>query len=130
MKKMVLEGAVLLALALASSTVFAQSRPATTAEIAMVRAALQDQLKDADSAKFRNVKIATAGEHKGTICGEVNAKNSYGAYGGYSAFMGMYVGPKDYTDAATVHHKASVIILGVDESDSSVVANVCTNDGF
>lgn len=47
-------------------------------------------LKDQDSAKFRNIKFAP-GEAEGAwvMCGEYNAKNSYGGYAGFSRFMGM-----------------------------------------
>lgn len=39
-------------------------------------------LKDPDSAKFRGVKAFP----NGVVCGEVNAKNSFGAYTGFRAF--------------------------------------------
>ena len=39
---------------------------------------VRDSLKDGDSAKFRN--------HY-ELCGEVNAKNSFGAYTGYSKYV-------------------------------------------
>ena len=44
----------------------------------LVTDAVKYQLKDADSAKFRNL-IGN--------CGEVNSKNSYGAYAGYGRFV-------------------------------------------
>jgi hypothetical protein len=43
-------------------------------------------LKDPDSAKFRDVKLNKA---KTALCGEVNAKNGFGAYGGYQAFVAV-----------------------------------------
>lgn len=48
------------------------------------------ELKDQDSAKFRNIKFAK-GDSDGSwvMCGEYNAKNSYGGYAGFSRFMGM-----------------------------------------
>jgi hypothetical protein len=58
--------------------------------------AVKNDLKDPDSARFRNVvyygsyikfkdgKRVRLGTH--TICGEVNAKNSFGGYGGYREF--------------------------------------------
>lgn len=46
---------------------------------------LMDTLKDPDSAKFRNVRMRNYdGMH--IICGELNAKNSYGGYTGYKKF--------------------------------------------
>jgi hypothetical protein len=53
-------------------------------------AAAQDSakriLKDPDSAKFQNLRIA---EYDGgsVVCGEINAKNSYGGYVGYKQFV-------------------------------------------
>lgn len=49
-------------------------------------------MKDPDSSKFRNVKFVQKEESEdgtinGYVCGEINAKNSYGAYAGFSPFM-------------------------------------------
>lgn len=46
---------------------------------------IADSFKDPDSAKFRNVTVLDAGKTK-AICGEVNAKNSYGGYVGFRSF--------------------------------------------
>lgn len=45
--------------------------------------AVRYQLKDGDSAKFRNERRCGASD---IITGEVNSKNSYGAYAGFEAF--------------------------------------------
>lgn len=58
---------------------------ATSQDIAGIRAAMDDRLKDSESAKIKSVRIAS----DGTTCGLVNAKNSYGAYGGYQPFLAM-----------------------------------------
>ena len=44
---------------------------------------VRTQLKDPASAQFRNVHIS----EKGFACGEINAKNSYGGYNGFTAFF-------------------------------------------
>lgn len=47
-------------------------------------------LKDPSSAMFRNVRAARVeylGEEHTFICGQINAKNSYGAYSGYEPFF-------------------------------------------
>lgn len=44
-----------------------------------------DKLKDPEAARFRNVVVRNYLEGK-IICGEVNGKNSYGAYVGYRTF--------------------------------------------
>lgn len=46
-------------------------------------------LKDPDSAQFRNIKVVIAGQTSlvaSIVCGEVNAKNSFGAYTGFKKF--------------------------------------------
>ena len=43
---------------------------------------VSDIMKDPDSTKFRNVI-----EYENSVCGEVNSKNSYGAYSGFQDFI-------------------------------------------
>lgn len=43
-------------------------------------------LKDPNSAQFQNVRVAVY-ESRKIICGEVNAKNSYGGYVGFKRFV-------------------------------------------
>lgn len=50
-----------------------------------IKSAMDDRLKDSESAKLKDVRIA----EDGTVCGLVNAKNSYGAYAGYEPFIAM-----------------------------------------
>ncbi|WP_312299196.1 hypothetical protein [Stutzerimonas nitrititolerans] len=45
--------------------------------------AIEDRLKDAESARFRNQFVGPAG----IPCGEVNAKNSFGAYNGFVRYV-------------------------------------------
>jgi len=44
--------------------------------------AVKSQLFDADSARFRSLYISSSG----VVCGEVNAKNRFGAYVGFRMF--------------------------------------------
>ena len=46
-------------------------------------------LNDPDSARFRETRIVKAKSGK-AYCGEVNVKNSYGGYPGYSRFVVVY----------------------------------------
>ncbi|MEL7937685.1 hypothetical protein [Pseudomonas delhiensis] len=78
MKKVI--GAVLM---IAATSAFAEK--ATEKDIQAIRVAMEEKLKDADSAKFSSVVIGT----DGTTCGKVNSKNSLGAYAGYEPFIGM-----------------------------------------
>lgn len=72
-------------LAAVSSTANAEQHTASNAEIEAIRAALETQLADAQSARFSNVRI----DDKGNMCGLINAKNMMGAYVGYRPFTGM-----------------------------------------
>lgn len=49
-------------------------------------------LKDPDSAQFRNLWVRNTGKDY-VVCGEINAKNSYGGYVGYQQFY-VIVGAK------------------------------------
>ena len=67
---------------------FAQTPPKLDEKL--LREAMADRLKDADSAKFKAVKYAPA-EAPGLwkMCGDVNAKNTYGGYAGFTRFYAM-----------------------------------------
>ena len=56
-------------------------------------------LKDPDSAKFQNLRIADFDGGK-VVCGEINAKNSYGGYVGYKRFVAG-------TSVATIYDTSS-----------------------
>ena len=69
--------------------------------IKMVRDSVTKDFKDPDSAKFRNERVfrtRVEPRHRETgevieddgiyVCGEVNGKNSYGAYAGYRDYWG------------------------------------------
>jgi peptidoglycan hydrolase-like protein with peptidoglycan-binding domain len=51
-----------------------------------IRVGVGAALKDPESARIRNVKRVTAADNSTFICGEVNGKNSYGAYAGFVPF--------------------------------------------
>lgn len=99
-------------------------RAALPAEIEMIRTAMQDRLKDADSAKFRNVYVIGKG---GGICGEVNAKNGYGAYAGYRAFNGFMFtnGTNEAVNGVAPGGVTGVHIFVIDTEDKPVAAAVC-----
>lgn len=68
----------------APSSAFAHDALVKAAKANITRA-----LKDPSSAQFRNLFIGTGADKKGmlALCGEVNAKNSYGAYVGFKRFF-------------------------------------------
>jgi hypothetical protein len=52
--------------------------------IVRAKTAVTDELKDPESARFRGVQIV-----RGSVCGEVNAKNSMGGYVGFKRFVAI-----------------------------------------
>ncbi|MFG0787916.1 hypothetical protein [Delftia tsuruhatensis] len=66
--------------------VFAQNY---SAMVAKAKTAVSRDFKDPEGARFRDVGIykSTTGKGGVSVCGEVNAKNSYGAYVGYKRFV-------------------------------------------
>lgn len=53
-----------------------------------IRAKVAEQLKDPASAQFRKIRLQK-GPSGDFVCGEVNGKNSYGAYAGYTPFFSL-----------------------------------------
>lgn len=51
------------------------------------RDAVNRQLKDADSAEYRNIDVHKLTTGKLLVCGEVNARNGFGAMTGYVRFV-------------------------------------------
>jgi hypothetical protein len=76
-------------------------------------------LKDSDSAKFRNGFTTTKKEEK-IFCGEVNAKNEYGAYGGFKKYV--------VVDRAIFVGDYSVIYDGDGETFFSRVQSISSSD--
>lgn len=73
-----------------------------SALVAKAKRTIVRDLKDPESAKFRDLGIykSTTGKGGVTVCGEMNAKNAYGAYVGYRKFyvyedMGYIDGPDE-----------------------------------
>jgi hypothetical protein len=73
-------------LIVAASLMFALSASADI-DIAQIELRVTEGFKDPDSATFRNLTTSPVEEDGDQlVCGELNAKNSYGAYTGYQRF--------------------------------------------
>ena len=72
--------------------------PLSSQQIADIQATTAYDLKDPDSATFRNVRYLAierpSGKVDNLVCGEINGKNSFGAYAGYRTFHGQFVAGK------------------------------------
>lgn len=59
---------------------------ATKQQIAYAKDKASYDLLDPQSAQFRNIYAVSSGNGHDYVCGQINAKNSYGAYTGFKAF--------------------------------------------
>lgn len=73
---------------------FERWRPATEDEVQALANGADRYLKDGQSARYLDVKVGDFPDIKGVrhFCGQVNARNSWGAYGGYTRFYYVEVG--------------------------------------
>jgi hypothetical protein len=55
--------------------------------IAIGQVAVREKLKDGDSAKFRGTFFHRGSDGVPMSCGQVNARNSFGAYGGFERYV-------------------------------------------
>ena len=68
-----------------STSTFLKSKSEPEA-LTTAQESLKQTLKDPSSAQFRNVRLEVYGSRQ-VICGEINAKNSYGGYVGFKRFV-------------------------------------------
>lgn len=89
----------------ASAVVPAPPQVATADQVARVtepdafeqaKAKVTGQLKDPSSVQFRNLRFLD--QANGKVCGEVNAKNSYGGYTGFTPFFYTHADGKVIVD--------------------------------
>jgi hypothetical protein len=106
-------------LALATDTT--GPREPTEEERAVIEAGVKSKLRDADSAQFRGIKIGPDQKQTLMACGEVNSKNAYGGYVGFSKFTAMLI-QRDGKIAAA-------ILIGID-SRNQVIADQCAQIGM
>lgn len=77
-----------LVLAVIALPLFALSAsPQPAQPTADVRAALEEKLKDPESARYSDVYVVQLSELESAACGWVNSKNSYGGYVGKTRFV-------------------------------------------
>lgn len=84
MRTLITTAAVTLLAAPALAASATSAKVPDSAKVALVRAFVANSLKDPESARFRGVKVKWE-----NVCGEVNAKNSYGGYVGYRRFYAI-----------------------------------------
>lgn len=104
-----------------------KGRALTKPEKAFVMAAVNRQLKDPDSSRFKWLKIAELVNNNFTdsvyYCGLVNSKNSYGGYVGYEPFLALISWKKGKLE------KIYSIEFG-DKNFPTVIKAVCADNGY
>lgn len=66
-----------------------QSLPLSPSKLASFKAAVADEMKDPQSVQFRKLKGVKDAKGNEGLCGEINAKNSYGGYIGFKPFYAL-----------------------------------------
>ena len=82
MRKIIVIVSIVVAGLVAGGVLYAIKDRAEQKVVDSLRGNVNAQMKDPGSTQFRNEKIVN-----GLMCGEMNSKNSYGAYGGFKRFI-------------------------------------------
>ncbi len=99
----------------------------TSKEKSLIVKSVKRVLKDADSAKFRWMKLPDRINPKIFVeeyCGLVNAKNSYGAYTGFEPFSALVA------RHSTRPFEVISVTLSGDGLSSENIASMCINSGY
>jgi hypothetical protein len=118
-------GSVALSLAICGATDL-HARELKPSEKRIVIAAVTQNFKDPESARFKWLPISKFAAEGQSYCGLVNGKNSYGAYAGYEAFI-VFVNSKG---SALV--SATVLAVGSPSEDTigEAVTEQCQKEGM
>lgn len=119
-KKWVLLLALLTPLASAADKL----RPATQAEIQLLRQGMKNHIYDADNAAFRNVTFGGGG-FATNVCGQVSIRSDDGKYQSFRTFFAVH--------AITNPKEPSVVVISVREFYSEKVSffqlDTCEKEG-
>ncbi|TWF53266.1 hypothetical protein [Neorhizobium alkalisoli] len=91
----------------------------TAEQVNTVQRGVRKSLKDPESARFGGFAAAAESPNAITVCGVVNAKNSYGGYTGNQPFIGLLFG-KSYL----------VGKIGGSQQEAAVVITMCRQRGM
>jgi hypothetical protein len=79
--------------------------------LSIIQSGVADLLRDPSSVMLRNVYTVRDADFE-IVCGEVNGRNAYGGYAGYTAFSGVYL-------------MNTFIFSGMDDGETRAVALQC-----
>jgi hypothetical protein len=82
--------------------------PLTDRQTSSIQSVVKNKMRDPQSAQFRNLQhleiVTTKGQTLRHVCGEVNAKNGFGGYVGFTPFKGrLYDGTAFTVDGIGRH---------------------------
>ncbi len=106
---------------LSISSVRAEQIILSKKQIAWIKDNISGKMKDPDSVKFKELKAVKLSNDTGWIdvCGQFNAKNSYGAYVGYKLFHG-WITPDGFI----------AVSFGRSETDDVIAIDTCRSAGL
>jgi hypothetical protein len=93
-------------------------------DISVVKRYVTESLKDPGSATFGSLSASISDRGVVTVCGAVNAKNSYGGYAGQAPFIGILA---TNTSGQRVF---GVIGMGGTDDQSAAVLSLCQRNGI
>lgn len=107
-------------------------KPGADKAIELAQKEVAADTRDPDSAKFRYMRFVQQeetkdGEIKGLVCGQVNAKNGFGAYAGFSPFLvEINMVPKDtFSKGVTYSILKKEIYTGLGQSKPNDYDKLC-----
>lgn len=100
----------------------------TKSDTAEIERSVRRELKDPESARFKGF-LATKTKGGATVCGFVNAKNSYGGYTGFVPFSGYLIKARKTTTGQMVPY-LSLVTIGGTRNDLFAVRSICLKDGI
>lgn len=99
------------------------ARQLTAEEVALIKDKMETQLYDSESARYKLPELILTNTTGGAnYCGLVNAKNTYGAYTGYTAFQLMFYRRND-------NDRTDIAFLLLD-SGNGAIKRTCQKNGY
>jgi hypothetical protein len=95
----------------------------SAAKLTAFKTAAAAQMKDPGSVQFRNLKAVINGGNEEGLCGEMNGKNSYGGYVGFTQF---YAAEMFYGAKGSLHPETAIAVVWMaDKVGYATIAEKC-----
>lgn len=87
----------------------AQGKKSYATFVAAAKSVLVRDFKDPNSAQFRDTYVSAMSDAAIALCGEVNAKNSYGAYIGFKKFLVIQINGEPISQGKIASDEVDVV---------------------